>query len=239
MQRWCVAFRRRQDAPTLPQRDALDAWEASIRASGLPYVAASSGGSRPKLSFGIPVGGGLEARRDLVEFTLTQRLPVWRVREALGRALPPGHDLVDLHDVWLGEPALPARVVAAEYEARLLPNTDVAQVQAAVGQLLAAESLPRARERGDRTTSYDLRPFVIAAQLVENDERSVLRFSLRHDPERGLGRYEEFLAELASRAGDPGVEAVVRMRLVLATPEIRSDMARVPARQWVRASARR
>ena len=57
----------------------------------------------------------MASRGELLEVTLTERWPAWRVREALVDGLPAGWHLVDLEDVWVGAPPLPGRVAAADY----------------------------------------------------------------------------------------------------------------------------
>jgi hypothetical protein len=62
-----------------------------------------------------------------------------------------------------------------------------------------------------------LRPFVEALDLGEAD--GAMRMTLRHDPERGIGRPEEVLAALGDLLRDPVQPAsLVRERLVLAPP---------------------
>ncbi len=82
-------------------------------------------------------------------------------------------------------------------------------------------TLPRERPRGDRTVLYDLRPFIGGVDVRARGRAAEIVMELRHDPEKGVGRPEEVLAELAERSGvalDGAV--VVRERLVLA-PERR------------------
>ncbi len=142
----------------------------------------------------------------LVDLFLARRIPAWRVREALTPVLPPRTVLLDLHDVWIGEPALQAQVVAADYRIRLTgPRGCHEAVEAAVTEILQAPRLPRERERGDRRVPYDLRPFVVDANVARETTgpEVVLTFRLRHDAERGIGRPDEMLAELSARSRAP------------------------------------
>jgi hypothetical protein len=134
---------------------------------------------------------------------------------------------VDLYDVWLGEPALPGRVAASVYRATLDPGVaDASALRAAAARLLAAETLPRERPKGATTVAYDLRPFLDAVTIEEAGGAVIVRMTLRHDPEKGVGRPEELLAALGEAAGvgplaagvDPLAASVVRERLVLAEP---------------------
>jgi hypothetical protein len=86
---------------------------------------------------------------------------------------------------------------------------------------MAAGSLPRERIRGESVVAYDLRPFVVGLDVSEGPGAgaATLRMTLRHDPERGIGRPDETLAALGGLLGrDIAVTALVRESLVLADP---------------------
>ncbi|HEX5148470.1 MAG TPA: DUF2344 domain-containing protein, partial [Candidatus Limnocylindrales bacterium] len=118
-QRWRVRFRRRPDAPSLPQREQLGAWESALGASGLPLAGLDLPVPRPRLVFAAPLGVGIPAEGELFDLFLTDRRPVAEVRSILAASMPAGHELVDVVDVWLGEPPLSGRVAAADYRLEL------------------------------------------------------------------------------------------------------------------------
>jgi radical SAM-linked protein len=223
VQRWRLTVRRRIDAPVLNQRDWIAAFEQALLASGLPVAlgeGTAGNGARPRLSIGAPLTQGMPSEGELLEVFLTRRCPVWAVREALAQAIPAGHGLLALEDVWLGEPALPGRVVAAEYRA-VVAGIDAERLSAAIETLLAASALPRERLKGDRRVAYDLRPFVDTLAAVRSADGSTeVRMRLRHDAEKGIGRPEEVLLELGERADCSLAGApIVRLGLVLADPK--------------------
>jgi hypothetical protein len=140
---------------------------------------------------------------------------------------------VDVYDVWLGEAPLPGRVSASVYRAGLQPAVDVAAVRTAAETLLAAVALPRERRKGEVSIAYDLRPFVEEIEVAEavgdpggtpGIAGPVLRMTLRHDPEKGVGRPEELLAALEEGVGFPlEVRLLVRERLVLASSPVAGE----------------
>jgi hypothetical protein len=208
-------------------------WEAALAGSGLPVAGLDGPRGRPRFAAGAPLAASIPGEAELLDLWLTLRFPRWRVREALAAVLPPGHSLVDVYDVWLGEAPLPGRVAAAVYRVSLQPAVDVPAVRAAAEALLAAVALPRERRKGEARIAYDLRPFVEAIEVVEvigepggapGISGPVLRMILRHDPEKGVGRPEELLAALEERVGFP-LEAslLVRERLVLAAPPVAEE----------------
>jgi radical SAM-linked protein len=215
VQRWRLTLRRRADAPVVAQREWQAALETAVLASGLPVAVADGPGGRPRIAVAASLTQGIASEGELVELLLVRRLPVWQVREAIVSALPAGHELLGLEDVWLGEPAVAGRVIGAEY---VLPleAAAVSPVREAASALLAASALPRQRTRGDRTVDYDLRPFVDTVEVLDGPP-ATLRIRVRHDPEKGVGRPEEVLAELGGRVGvslEP--TRLVRTSLILA-----------------------
>lgn len=221
-QRWRLTVQRRADAPAVPSKELLAAWEAGFAASGLPIVGMELPAARPRIVFGAPLPAGIPADRELLDVFLTQRLPVADVREALAVALPAGHVLLDIHDVWLGEPALPGQVVAADYRVRVMATDGLplalSSLREACDRLIGAPTLPRTRDKGGRAVAYDLRPLLAGASAiaVEADGRATLRVRTRFDPERGVGRPEEVVAAIGEAAARSlAVVELVRERLLL------------------------
>jgi hypothetical protein len=73
----------------------------------------------------------MAADRELLDVVLTERWPVWRVRESIAPVLPAGWRLVDLQDVWLAGPPLAGRVAAADYRIELAGAPDVERLRVA------------------------------------------------------------------------------------------------------------
>jgi hypothetical protein len=220
VQRWRLVVARAAIGAEAGQREQLASWEATLAACGLPVAGLDAPKPKPRFAPGAPLAGSIPGEAELVDVWLVERLPRWRVREALVPVMPGGHRLVDVYDVWLGEPALPGRVVASVYRVSLEREAvDVTQVRAATTALLDAATLPRERSKGDAVVAYDLRPFVDGLEVVETGQGPVLRMVLRHDPEKGIGRPEELLAALAEAVGTQlPVTSIVRESLVLGTP---------------------
>jgi hypothetical protein len=168
----------------------------------------------------------MAAERELVDVLLSERLPVDQVRLAIIGALPAGHELIELHDVWLGEPPLPGQTAAADYRIELEGRPDAALLTDAAAHLIASSSLIRPKPKGGG--DYDLRPLVDhvavegggadAGTGANADVPVVLRMRTRFDPERGAGRPDEVVAALAELAGaELSIGTIVRERVVLAS----------------------
>jgi radical SAM-linked protein len=204
-QRWRIAFRRRADAPALPQRESIAAWEEGLAASGLPLATADRGAGRPRLSFGAPLGVGIPAERELVDLFLAEPRRIDEVRATLARCLPEGHELVDLHDVWVGAPPLPASVVGLVYRVDVSradgDALDPRALAEGAERLLGRSAIPRRRAKGAGTVSYDLRPLLAGIETLGDVGTPAIRIRVRVDPERGIGRPEEVVAALGDEIG--------------------------------------
>ncbi|MFH0751470.1 MAG: TIGR03936 family radical SAM-associated protein [Chloroflexota bacterium] len=167
-----------------------------------------------------PLPLGIAGEREVVDIYLAERLPVADVRAAVSAALPPGWSLVDLHDVWLGAPAAPAAVVAADYRV-VVAGAPRWALEGAALAILGAAALPRERRREKKPAAYDLRPFLLRLAVRDSDASGVtLAMRLRHGAE-GVGRPEEVVAALGEPPAAPfpsplEVRSVVRERVVLA-----------------------
>jgi radical SAM-linked protein len=220
-QRWRIVFRRTVAAAAIEPRALQATWEAGLASSTLPVLGrAGPDGIRPRISFAAGLPAGMAAERDVADLVLTERWPVDTVRRALETALPDGHVLVDLYDVWLGEPALVAQVVGADYVVTLPTDCpEAASLRAGARQLLASERLDRIRLKGDKQTSYDLRPLLVSLEVDDGSDPIAVRIGVRFDPTLGNGRPEEVVAAHGAACGAPELTATatVRLRLHLAS----------------------
>lgn len=233
-QRWRVVVRRGEAARDLTHRDVEAAWQEGLAGAGVPVALTAGARPRPRLVFGAPVPVGTTAEHEPLDLLLSERLTIADLRPRLLAALPIGHELVDLHDVWLGSPSVAAQVVGADYRCDVEANER--ELADAVAALLAAAALPRPVRKGGTSKAYDLRPLIASLTVELPRERgpaagtgsetvapiaaasgSVLRMRLRLQSEAGSGRPDEVLAEIGERLGrDLAVRSLIRERLVLA-----------------------
>lgn len=231
-QRWRIVFARDGDALGLPPSEAVVRWETALLGAGIPVALSQGRTSRPRLTFAAPLPAGIPAHAELADLVLTERLTRADLWDRLGRCLPAGYRLVDLHDVWLGEPTLAARLAAADYRVTVSAasldgspgEADVrGRFQEGCRELLAAPRLDRTRSKGeDRTVAYDLRPLVVALSVGAPDEADSggpieLRMRVRLGGEGASGRPDEVVRALGERLGlELTIERTVRERLLTA-----------------------
>lgn len=220
VQRWRLVLARASSSDDQVPREQHLAWEAALLESGLPVAGIDLPRPRPRFALASPLAATIPGEAELLDLFLVERLPAWRVRESIADSLPPGFHLVEAFDVWLGEPALPGRVVASVYRARFdAARLEAERLRGAAEALLDAPSLVRERRKGEASVSYDLRPFIAGLEVAPAGEALILRMTLRHDPEKGVGRPDEVLAALGEAAG-VALEPVelVRERIELGEP---------------------
>ena len=201
-------------------RATLDAWQACLEASGLPIAGLEIPKGRGRLAIAAPLPAIARGSAELIDLWLLERLPVWRVREALAPRLPEGYGWVAAEDVWLGAPPLPGQVAASNWRIELAgdtgPSIDADRVARAAADILAAATLPRTRLKAGAEKPYDLRPLILGL-AVEAGPPVTLHVRTRIDPVLGSGRPEEVLAALGEGAGAPlEVASIVRVGLLLA-----------------------
>jgi radical SAM-linked protein len=213
-QRWRVVYRRGMGAAELAQRAELEAWESGLSGTDLPLATSGAAYPRPRLSMPPPLPVGFAGARELLDLHLVARSRSADVRAGVVRALPPDHDLIELYDVWVGAPALPAVVIALDYMVTASPDLGGDRLAEAAEALLGAEHLERARRRGERETRYDLRPFLLDVRIDRAAATCRIRMRLGVHPEQGTGRPDEVVAALGERLGaDLSVTSGVRTRI--------------------------
>jgi hypothetical protein len=217
-QRWRVTFActARGAAPGGPS-DVGAAWSAALAQTDLPLVMAND---RPRVVVAMPLPESMAGEAELFDLFLTDRRPVNEVRDAVAGAAPGGFTVVDIHDVWVGTPALPGQVAAVDYRVELGADPGLpagAAIEAAIVTLLAAAALPRTRAKGGGERTYDLRPLLGTLSIADPGPPPTLRIRTLVDPTRGSGRPDEVVAALAGILGGPlAVGSTTRERIVLA-----------------------
>jgi radical SAM-linked protein len=221
-QRWRIVFRRDPDTSASSDVETAEAWVSALSGSGLPIAFSQGKAARARIALAAPLPAGVAGEAELVDVALTERLTRAELKAGLDGNLPSGDRLVDVFDVWLGEPTLASRLAAADYRALLHPPSASALTQACT-HILARTGLPRSRPKGDGLVEYDLRPLVLGlgvsnhAGPTERDRTNVttMRMRLRMVPDAASGRPDEVILALGDELGSPlVVDSIVRERLL-------------------------
>jgi radical SAM-linked protein len=210
-QRWRLVFSRGEEARFLSHLDAVRLWERAFRRGDIPVATSEGFSPRPRLIFAAPLPLGMLAEHELADLYLSERLTAPDLRDRLAAGMPSGYLVSDLHDIWVGAPAIAPQLAAADYRMTLL-NVAEAALGAAAAGLMAAERLPRERRKEARLIRYDLRPLLMDLQVRPADPEAMpsegdstpaagLWMRLRHSQDGGSGRPDEVVAALAGAMG--------------------------------------
>ena len=222
-QRWRLYLRLPAASEPGQHPAGAGAWASLLERGGLP-LAMEPAKSRVVLAAQLPLG--IAGEREILDVVLSTRLPIVDVRGLVRAGLPPGVQLVDLHDIWVGAPSASAVVVSADYRVQV-SGVAPSALQLAAEALLAASSLPCERRREKKTQAFDLRPLIVSIAVTAAlppagagsvGQMALLRARLRHRPD-AVGRAEDLVAALTAPPappldGDLRVLGVVRERLL-------------------------
>lgn len=189
-----LRFAKRGDLRLASHHDVMRCLERMVRRASIPVAASQGFSPRPKIVFALAMGLGIEGRREVVDFELTEPMEPAELLERLAAVSFPGF-------VWLEAEALAPSASApkpvwVEYDLPI-PEGRRQGVAAAAAILMASPSREVTRRRldRDRDVVFDMRPFLIDARLTDE---GVFRARLKVTPE-GSVRPEEVLASLGIR----------------------------------------
>lgn len=185
-------------------------WERTFRRARLPLAYSQGFNPHPRLQMASALPLGFLSRCEIVDVWLEGPHEASEVQVRAQASVPPGLRIETAESVPLQSPPLQTQVQAAEYLARLLDPVELSQVQAALHNLLQADSLPRER----RGKQYDLRPLVEVLELRQESSTDQPSLFMRLTAREGAtGRPEEVLDVLGL---DPTAARIERTALILA-----------------------
>jgi len=141
-------------------RDTARHWERAVRKAGVRVSYSAGFTPRPKLSFGLALPTGAESLAEYLDMELEadQGTPA-EIAALLGPALPTGYELVESAVVEGRSHSLQDAVVACTWQLHVAGVSADALVDAAE-RVVAAASVPLARERKGQRSIDDVRPAI-------------------------------------------------------------------------------
>jgi radical SAM-linked protein len=187
-----LRFAKCGDLRLVSHHDLMRCLERMLRRARVPVAMSQGFNPRPKVTFALALGLGIEGRREVVDIELALPLEPFELLDKLAAVSPPGFEWTHVEPLPADAPPPQARTV----EYRFPVNEErLAAAQATLESLLASASWPFTRRRPKRESTFDLRPELIGAELTP---LGVLRFRLKVSPD-GSARPEELLEALALR----------------------------------------
>jgi radical SAM-linked protein len=187
-----LRFAKYGDLRLVSHRDIMRCLERMLRRARIPMAHTQGFNPRPKITFALALGLGIESRSEVVDLELSEPLAISELLLRLTPAAPPGFDWIDAHPLPFDAPPPHPRTV--EYSIPVLDERRH-RAQSNLQSLLASASWPFTRRRPKGESTFDLRPQLIAAELTAE---GLLRFRLNVSAD-GSARPEELLEALALR----------------------------------------
>jgi radical SAM-linked protein len=166
--------------------------ERMLRRAQIPMAMSRGFNPRPKITFALALGLGIEGRREVVDLELSEPMEASQLLGRIRLVAPPGFDWTDVQA--LPSDAPPPRPRAVAYQVPI-PRPRREPARSALESFLASQTWPAIRRRPDREQTFDLRPHVLAAELTPE---GLLCFRLKLTPD-GSARPEELLEALSLR----------------------------------------
>ena len=189
-QRIRVRFEKRGGLRAVSHLDLMRAFERALRRTGLPLRMSEGFHPKPRLSFPVPLGVGIDGADEVMEFELADWVSPDEIRRKLVEQLPEGLRCLALTPA---HPTRAARATGATY--RIRPTDALMQderlSETSLTALMARDEIPARRIRKRKEKVVNIRPFIIALRR----EGHAVMLDVTAGPE-GSTRPEEVLAAL-------------------------------------------
>jgi radical SAM-linked protein len=196
VQRLRVTFCRGEEVKYITHLDIMRFWERALRRAAIPLAYSQGYSPGPRISLAAPLPVGVTSTGELLDVYLSRRVTPYDFIKTVSQQLPAGIAMREVREVGLGLPSLQSQVRWSEYQVDVPTDRSREEVEAALAELLAAESLPWQHQREKEVRRYDLRSLVQDLWLESlADGFCTLGMRLRTDSQ-GSGRAEQVTAAL-------------------------------------------
>ena len=191
VQKLRIRYTKRGRLRFTSSRDFQRALERALRRADVPMAFSAGFHPHPKISYANAAATGTASEAEYFEISVTQRVDVESVREALDEALPDGIDIRQVVEAAPG--ALADRLEASDWVLEFA-GLPLEVLEAAVETLLARDTaeVTRMTKSGPRT--FDVRGSIVSARVsspadalgdvvathVVGDDCAILRMVVRH-----------------------------------------------------------
>lgn len=113
---YLLFYERRGGITWIAHLDLMRTFERAVHRARLPVVWSQGFNPRPAIEFALPVGVGIETRKDPFSLVLSEAIASDEIGTRLNEVLPVGLRIVEVEDYEPTKKSLMARVEAATYE---------------------------------------------------------------------------------------------------------------------------
>ncbi len=184
-----LRFEKSGDLRLVSHHDLLRCVDRLLRRAAIPMASTQGFNPRPKISFPLALGLGIEGFREVLELSLAERTETVEVLRRLNEVAPPGLRFFEAERL---PSQRPGQVNSVEYRLRV-PTERLEPTRAAIAEVMARSHCRTIRSKRDRSVEIDLRPFLLDLSVEPAD--STLRLRLKVEPS-GSARPEEVLSLL-------------------------------------------
>lgn len=189
--------------------DLARALERALNRAGLPVAYSQGFNRRPRLSLAAALPLGYTGEAEVADVWLAEAVSPATFMAQLEPKMPPGIRLRAAHETPLLGPSLQQQLAESVYEVRFSVVVDGAALRSAITVMLDAPSLAwqRTRTKSGRPQLVDLRPLILAMDVVENQVGPRLLMRLVQTASQ-TGRPDDVLAALGFDPLDARVHRV-------------------------------
>ena len=184
-----------------------------MRRAQVPLTYSQGFTPHPKIALAAPLSLGVTSEAELMDVFLTRRMSPLAFTKTVGQQLPPGIEILEVQEIFLGLASLQSKMRASEYEVVVKNDRGLDEIHEAIDLLLQAETFPWKHMRDTGPRRYDLRKLVEDIWLIDaRNGRCTLGMRLKTSPQ-GSGRAEQVTLALGFTEVP---EAIHRTKLLLA-----------------------
>jgi radical SAM-linked protein len=182
-----IVYAKGEAIKFISHHDEFRLWERTLRRADLPLLYKQGFNPQPHMQFASPLGVGITGAAELLDITLSPPVPLDEVRERLAAKLPPGAQLVAVHELPGKPAALQNQLIGSDYTILIYAAQDELPpevLEERIADLLAQRTIWRERERKGETYTYNLRPLIFELRCegydaAEEEHRIFLRVQQR------------------------------------------------------------
>jgi len=166
-------------------------WERALRRAEIRLAYTEGYSPHPRLSLAAPLAVGITSQAELMDVFVTGMVSPHWFTNAASQQLPPGIEILEVHQIAPTMPSLQSQVRFAEYRVEVTVEKERQEIEAAISGLLSLQHLPWHHQRDTGRRNYDLRALIDDIRLVDwNSRRATIEMRLRCDS-NGSGRPEQ------------------------------------------------
>ncbi len=217
-----LEFSKADPLGCLSHRELMTAMTRAMRRAGLPLEYSEGFHPAPKVSFGPPLGVGVQGKREYLDVALSRRIPPDRVLGPLNAELPRGIAVSAAVPLPEGAQSLQSFISVYVYEIIGVDCSLAAQFMAKSEHFVEREDRKedgkkdrknkkgkKSADRGDRQgKKVDIRRMAEQADVLDNNG---IRLWLRDDPEGPKARLDEVLSAMFGAAAEHAVAIRTKM----------------------------